>query len=54
MRCKCCDKPDAKFTLGDWYCSSCSSSINKTIKEDKEDWYVKDISKLAKGSSDET
>ncbi len=34
MRCKCCDSPNTKYTLGDFYCSECASSIAETIYED--------------------
>lgn len=49
MRCKCCDSANTRFILGDWYCPECSSSIHQAIKEDKEreDWYEKDIEKIA-------
>ena len=35
MRCKCCNSSNTKFILGDFYCTTCSSEIWKTIKEDR-------------------
>jgi hypothetical protein len=36
MRCKCCDKDNAKFWGDDFYCSECKTVIVETIMEDEE------------------
>jgi len=47
MRCKCCNNPNTKFILDDFYCTKCSGVIWTTIREDKEDYYEKSIRELS-------
>ncbi len=35
MRCKCCNSGKTSYTLGDWYCKDCVSSIKHTIADDR-------------------
>lgn len=54
MRCKCCDSPNTRFVLGDFYCLECSKSIKQTILDDKlreayKSWYEKDIEEIDDG-----
>lgn len=37
MRCKCCDAKNTKLWMGEYYCSTCLSSIKETIAEDYDD-----------------
>lgn len=38
MRCKCCDKLNAKWWNEDFYCNECRNVIHSTIVEDQDDF----------------
>ena len=35
MRCICCDNPDARWWVDNYYCNKCKQSIKDVIREDK-------------------